>query len=67
VLQLEETRRRQVETGIDALEREFDGRIGRETVEAVGREVVHELLETARVADFIPGPHATLHARPTKR
>jgi hypothetical protein len=54
MLALDDKTRQKVDSGIRALEREFEGRVGHETVEAIGWETLDELLADARVPDFVP-------------
>ena len=63
MLLLEGKEQRQIDTAVESLDREFEGRIPAQTVHRVSAEVLEHLLTQARLAELRPGAHSPLHAR----
>jgi hypothetical protein len=54
MLQLEDKTKQKVDSGIRALQREFEGQVEEETIASMGQESLEDLLMVAYVPDFIP-------------
>ncbi len=54
MLRLEGKEQRQIDTAIESLDREFEGRIPTQTVHRVSAEVLDHLLTQARLPNYVP-------------